>query len=95
MSKVDLEKFPAQQALTKVKARADGNCYTGICAVSQGPHGVVALIAPDIETLRIAWDDISGVPLDEDGCQRVAIFSHDAVTPNVKLTSRPAVGRSG
>lgn len=71
-----------------MKASAKGVCYTGICAVSGGPNGVVALIAPDIETLRIAWNDISTVPLNEEGCQRVAIFGHGAVTPNMELSGR-------
>ena len=82
MTKVDHERFPPQTALQKVKASAEGNCFTGVCAISQGPHGVVALIAADVETLEIAWDDISIVPLDRDGVQRVAIFSQDAMTPN-------------
>lgn len=82
MTQVDYERFPPQEALARMKASAEGVCYTGICAVSSGPNGVVALIAHDIETLRIAWGDISTVPLNESGCQRVAIFGHGAVTPN-------------
>ena len=79
MAEVDYEQFPPQQALPKMKARADGVCYTGICAVNSGINGVVALIAHDIETLRIAWNDISAVPLNEDGCQRVAIFGYGSI----------------
>lgn len=79
---VDKERFPPQQALQKVKAIANGNCFTGVCAVSQGQYGTVALIAADIETLELAWDDISVVPLNHDGVQHVAIFSQDNVTPN-------------
>ena len=82
MTKVDHERFPPQHAMEKINGRADGNCFAGVCAVSRGPHGVVALIAKDVETLEIAWNDISLVPLDAGGVQRVAIFSYDAMTPN-------------
>ena len=82
MTKVDHERFPPQHALAKVNGRAEGNCFTGVCAVSSGVNGVVALIAPDVETLEIAWNDISVLPLNRDGVQRVAIFSQDAMTPN-------------
>lgn len=71
MTKVDYEQF------RKVNGRANGNCFFGVCAVSQGRNGVVALIAPDVETLEIARNDISTVPLNQEGVQRVAIFSQD------------------
>lgn len=85
MSNFDRERFPSQHVLEKVKGRAEGNCFIGVCAISRGINGVVALIAPDVETLEIAWDDISVVPLDREGVQCVAIFSKDAVTPNTEL----------
>ena len=47
---------------------------------------MVVLIAADMETLEVAWDDISVVPLNRDGVQCVAIFSQDALTPNVEVT---------
>jgi len=86
MSNVDQERFPPQGALERVKRRADGNCFIGVCAVSSGINGVVALIAADVETLEIAWNDISAAPLDLGGVQRVAIFSQDALTPNAGVT---------
>lgn len=82
MSDVDQKRFPPQQALPKVHGRAEGACFTGVCAMISGTYGVVALISADVETLEIAWDDISVVPLDRDGVQRVAIFSQYAMTPN-------------
>lgn len=86
MTNVDHERFRPQQALSKVKGRAEGNCFTGVSAVSQGPNGIVAVIvAKDVETLEIAWDDISIVPLDRAGVQHVAIFSQDAMTPNAEV----------
>jgi hypothetical protein len=38
------------------------------------------LIAADIETLKDSWEKINPFPLQEDGIQKVAIFSEDAIT---------------
>ena len=77
-----------QLPMKKMAGHAKGNCIVGVCAVSGGPHGVVALIANDIKTLEIAWNDISTVALDKSRVSRVAIFDEFDVTPVAGLPTQ-------
>ena len=70
-----LESAEAAKSFTRFRASAEGVCYAGVCAVLNDRLGECAIVAANINELRIRWESMTHIPLDERCVTPIAIFS--------------------
>ncbi|MGQ0708739.1 MAG: hypothetical protein ACT4NV_03215 [Rhodoferax sp.] len=71
--------LPKQQSLPKQLAEARGVCFHGLATVAGYPWGEVAIVAADPDTLKRAFEALTGGEMDVSRAQDISIFRRSDV----------------